>query len=318
MNYKYVISCFCALFALSACGGSDDNGTSQPVPNNQTNNQQNNQANNQPANNGSTPTNNQTDNGVNRVGVNLDWIRPRVFVGPNTKATPKPFNRYPTVKKIQDIDDFRQIVVADKVITLPEYNGQNVGNPNNVSITTVSKDKVSAYARFGLLYMPIEKQGAHLLAYAQGTPTDENQIPTTGVVNYQGEAFAISPDDLNNLGVEQGQYRGRTSITVDFNKKTMQGIFKNWSSINNNAPNSVVIRENNPPSEINFEARIKGNTFESVASLKNYGASLYNDTYPIVKGSFYGPNAENIAGQFHDRIEDIQGVFGATKVNNKK
>ena len=314
MNYKYVISCCCALFALSACGGSDDNGTSSPIYDNQQNNSQNNQSNNQSSNN--TPTNNQVTTEIG--GVHLDWIRPRVFVGPDTKANPKPFNRYPTSPKIKDIDDFRQIIVADKVITLPEYQGQNVGNSKDVSITTVNKEQAASYARFGLLYMPIDRQGAHLVAYAQGALTDEQQMPTTGIVNYQGEAFAVSPDDLNNLGVQQGQYVGRTAITVDFKQKTMQGTFKRWTGINNNAPNSVVIRDFNPPSDISFEAKIKGNSFESVASLKNYGASLYNDTYPIVKGNFYGPNAENIAGQFHDRIEDIQGVFGAIKVDSKK
>lgn len=109
--------------------------------------------------------------------------------------------------------------------------------------------------------------------FYQGIPT--SNMPTTGTATYQGYAIAFAPK-ANGFAI------GESSFNVNFAKKTLTGTLSNWD---NNVKN------------ISISSTITGNTFKGSNN----------------QGKFYGSDAQNMAGSFADKNQNLQGVFGANK-----
>ncbi|MGX2968398.1 Slam-dependent surface lipoprotein, partial [Ursidibacter sp. B-7004-1] len=117
-------------------------------------------------------------------------------------------------------------------------------------------------------------------AISRGKITPDSQIPTTGKFNYKGDAFYGS----QRLG---GWVDGKSSFSVDFNNKTVDG--------------NITVASHN----VNIQlptATISGSSF--------YGGS---DRTSWVRGKFYGENAKELGGIYEDDVNGSAAVFGATK-----
>ncbi len=154
------------------------------------------------------------------------------------------------------------------------------------------------YAKFGEVYDADEKR----FRFAQGSATPESSVPTTGTVNYSGYA-------THGYGSEryaEKPTKGTSEFTVNFGEKTVVGAIK---------PVTAGDFE-----QIDLKAVVSGNKFEG------FNTTTGTSQGAVVNGTFYGPNAEEVAGTFNfsgdgtigtsDQAingEKPMGTFGAIK-----
>ena len=162
----------------------------------------------------------------------------------------------------------------------------------------------TAYARYGLRQISLFNDdtgkffGEQNSLFYTGQPTTD--MPKTGTATYLGNAVAYDMvhynDQITQLYKENGQmtfapYTGRSEFQVDFTNKKLTGSLNNLN------------RDEMPAKKaVSIDATIKANTFQGTANKTGYA-----------EGKFYGPKAQNLAGAFHDKSQNLHGVFGANK-----
>ena len=210
---------------------------------------------------------------------------------------------YPNVSG--DGDNYKKLVIDGMTIDLPDT--LNKKDEQQSRRVEVEKDGVyyapiapninergTAYARYGLVY---SGKSSTLSAFYQGKPTEINNMPTTGSATYKGYAIAVDTAELNKNKQGQSDYGekyGLSEFRVDFANKQLTGTLSNWQNSSETQPKAVQI--------VVEKGNIKGNTFKGTANKTG-----------SAEGKFYGPKAQNLAGAFNDKSQNLQGVFGANK-----
>ena len=133
-----------------------------------------------------------------------------------------------------------------------------------------------ANSKFGYL-----NDGNNDYIFSQGAYT--TNMPTSGTVTYQGDA-AVGRSAVANTAI--------SSFTADFGKKTLTG------SITQAARSDVQFQP------VNINATINGNAF-----------STADNATVRSTGHFYGDNAREVGGVFHDSSQSLVGSFGAIRSN---
>ena len=202
-----------------------------------------------------------------------------------------------------DGDNFKKITVNGYTFTMLDTSGNAaldedrtlVGQDNNYGEYQVIpniNNRGTAYAKYGYT---IDYKTSNFNLFYQGKPTPVAEVPTTGKATYQGYAFALDPVERNKHITQKerdyGEWKGVSEFTVDFDKKTLTGTLSGWHSSSQPQPKAVQIN-----------AKIQANTFQGTANKTGYA-----------EGKFYGPKAQNLAGAFNDKSQNLQGVFGGNK-----
>lgn len=133
-----------------------------------------------------------------------------------------------------------------------------------------------ANSKFGYL-----NDGNNDYIFSQGAYT--TNMPTSGSVTYQGDA-AVGRSAVANTAV--------SNFTADFGKKTLTG------SITQAERSDVQFQP------VNINATINGNAF-----------STADNATVRSTGHFYGDNAREVGGVFHDSSQSLVGSFGAIRSN---
>lgn len=116
--------------------------------------------------------------------------------------------------------------------------------------------------------------------FSHGTLT--TNMPTSGTAKYNGEAV---------LGRSASGTLGTANITADFGQKTLAG------SITRSKDSDINFNQ------IDLNATISGNSFSGDGAVKT-------------NGNFYGNNAAEVGGIFHDTTQNLYGSFGAKRASN--
>lgn len=117
--------------------------------------------------------------------------------------------------------------------------------------------------------------------FSQGAYT--TNMPASGTVTYQGDA-AVGRSAVGNTAV--------SNFTADFGQKTLKG------SITQTPDSNVHFQP------VNINATINGNAF-----------STADNATVRSTGHFYGDNAREVGGVFHDSSQSLVGSFGAIRSN---
>ncbi|MBR1375034.1 MAG: transferrin-binding protein-like solute binding protein [Cardiobacteriaceae bacterium] len=145
-----------------------------------------------------------------------------------------------------------------------------------------SGPRIMSYGRFGML-SAVGDDDVYL--FQQGESTDVSAVPASGTVNYSGSAFVVQ----SNNPTGETTTDAKVALTADFDKKSITGTISNIE-IDKKAMNNI-----------SLNGSISGNTFKG-------------DTGNVVfDGGFYGPAAEEAAGVFADKGQNLAGGFGAKK-----
>ena len=136
-------------------------------------------------------------------------------------------------------------------------------------------------------------------------------MPQSGEAAYLGDAFIGRHDDVTT---------GSARFTADFANKTLRGrIEPRERTITRDNANGRRIDAHSGATRhsgssdytisyatVNIDARIEGNGFTG------------GDQQPVrSKGHFYGANAAELGGIFHDTIQEVSGSFGAVKEGSR-
>ena len=302
MKTKLLAMAMISAFALSACGGGSD---SSPKIDNTTNKQNNKKDDKKDTTKPDTP---KPDTPYTMQQQSASYTFDTNGVGDPIKlvsATPK----YETHNG--DGANYKTMVIAGKTITFKDTRGNGQAEdehvrrvraeenaatgfweyviaPSNPNITT----RGTAYARYG--YTIVESNNtAQVKLFYQGNPTPTNEMPTTGGATYKGFAIAIDPNKTIATNGEGDSFYGLSELNADFANKKLTGILNDWQ---NKHSDKVALKK------VQIEADIRANTFKGTA----------NGT-GTAEGKFYGANAQNLAGAFNDKSQNLQGVFGANK-----
>ena len=116
--------------------------------------------------------------------------------------------------------------------------------------------------------------------FSHGVPT--TNMPSNGIVRYVGNA-ALGRTAIGAVA--------DADIVADFGQKTLRGQI------------SQIARSRFDFSQINFNATISGNSFSGDGAVKS-------------NGNFYGNNAAEVGGIFHDTTQNLYGSFGARRASN--
>ncbi|MBR6026411.1 MAG: transferrin-binding protein-like solute binding protein [Neisseriaceae bacterium] len=312
---------------LTACGGgSDDNGTTNPVPtdcgncsgNNVITNSSSGNSNNSPSQTNTTEENPTINSNID-IGNN-SWIA----TGDNDNGT---LQLSPAASKFSfNKNDYKTFKVGGKTFNFFEHDADGVlsydeleQDPQTVekwdkhyeinnnqfvilAIGPTQGKRGTAYARYGLLDLDSDVENnipAYLTTFYHGEETTVTSMPTTGTAHYSGLSLGLNPKNF-----KYGEtYTADIEIDVDFANKVLDGKMNNWRLRNEEDWTAQEKSQANikNPSDIRIAARISGNEFKG----KTNNVST--------EGKFYGPNAENIAGAFNDKNQNVQGVFGANR-----
>lgn len=153
------------------------------------------------------------------------------------------------------------------------------------------------HSKFGEVYDKDEKHHR----FAQGNKTPQTAMPTTGVVKYTGHSTYSS---VGTIGIPP--IKGLSEFEVNFGENTLDG--------------KIMPAKAGDFETLNLKAVIIGNNVEG------YNTRLNNSQSAIVKGAFYGPNADELAGTYHFSADGTMdgtpttidgkkpmGTFGASK-----
>ncbi|MBR6027393.1 MAG: transferrin-binding protein-like solute binding protein [Neisseriaceae bacterium] len=280
MKIKFIFLQILSLCVLTACGGSDDGGSVQPV-NNPSSNFQTNSQSTQNQNSKNQNTNTTSSNSQNQVVIHT-------FDAATNKVTS-------TSKMGNDGDNYTKLIVDSKTVaTLPDsiISGASdsidmvlmKGAPD--SVDGANSNYVLAYARFGAI---VDKKEMKATMFYQGSPTPSADMPTDGKAVYWGTAAAIDTNEFKRA------YTGFSQFTADFSAKKLNGLLSL-------AGQSLAGGNDITYEEVNIDAVINANTFNGKANGQG-----------SVNGKFYGQQAQNLAGMFVEPNKKLHGVFGANK-----
>ncbi len=321
MKTKLIAVVLTSIFALTACGGSSDNGSNQPI-----------------------------DNQNNTTSEDKPFQLKNQVVAWNTKKGTKGITvDLPTVNFPQansDGENFDQITVAGKKIKIGDsnnlqeirydkndsdgftviydgtFNEDADGNYGFYSVASNDNQKRStAYAHYGWIIDGNSKDNRHeMKMFYQGLPTESSDMPSSGKAKYLGNAFAMHTVEnyVATVGSsashsdEKGMWYGKVELDVNFDEKTITGTLGNWTEGRLNS------KDRTPLNDIHVEAKIQGNTFKTVNDPSEM--PMPGSESVSIEGKFYGANAQNLAGSFirSDSLppefsQSVRGVFGANK-----
>lgn len=174
-------------------------------------------------------------------------------------------------------NDINQLVVGNKSYTVG-YAGINAGSFTNLKTAAyhnVASGSHMSYAKYG--YYDDEQADSDYLYY-QGQKTPVSAIPTTGSAVYTGRSLYVCDDCNEDVVI------GTSSFNVNFANKTLTG------AINNTIAN------------ITLNANIAGNGFVGTT---NDGTTT--------TGAFFGSNAQELSGVYHNNVREFAGAFGAKR-----
>ena len=202
-----------------------------------------------------------------------------------------------------DGSNFKKITVDGQTFTMKDTSGnsqkdeeygvvEQEGSKGEVNVApNLNNGRGTAYAKYG---WTIGYSTGKLTLFYQGNPTPTNEMPTTGSATYKGNAIAFDMKEYNANITKDGDYgvsKGVSEFTADFANKKLTGTLSGWHSSSAKQPKAVTI-----------DVKIQANTFQGTA----------NGT-GTAEGKFYGTKAQNLAGAFNDKSQNLQGVFGANK-----
>ena len=181
---------------------------------------------------------------------------------------------------------------------MPGFNSPWIDNSSDNLIVNGKKmpnivlNNTLSYARFGMI-AGLDTQSQAIL-FHQGEVTPANSIPVSGTATYKGDAFVVDMADANKRTTD-----AKSEFDVDFAKKSVKGTISNIN-IDGKQYNNVEI-----------SAKI---TKDNKLALGHYiGGSTDPKTLQRMDGAFYGKNADEMAGVFEDKQQNISGGFGAKK-----
>ena len=204
------------------------------------------------------------------------------------------------------------INIAGRSFTIVSNNTQTTdtgittGVKENLIFAPTKGSRGTAYARYGkniVTFFDIDGSATErrtLTYFGQATA----DMPKTGIATYLGYAMAEDMlhynEQIKNLH-QNGQlmyspYYGLSEFKVDFTNKKLTGTLNDWKV------NSTFASDMPAKKAVNIDAKIQANTFKGTAN----GSGT-------AEGKFYGPKAQNLAGAFNDKSQNLQGVFGANK-----
>lgn len=148
----------------------------------------------------------------------------------------------------------------------------------NLADYTWNKKAELGSSVFGVAWNNPNRDPENEVAYAFGRLTEAANVPTTGSATYQGTAFyAIDDHQI---------FDAMSEFNVDFAAKTVNGrLYNSTLSINDTLPTATV----------------NGDSFVGSA----------NGRY--IQGNFFGAQAEELGGIYHNDGADVTAAFGATK-----
>ena len=331
MKAKLLALAVISAFALSACGSDDkkpkvNNNTKPAAQNTQGQNQQgqNQQGQNQQGQNqqGGNQQGQNNQQGQSPVAETPYDMKQQVIVyqadsksplrlGDTTEISSK---RYAS----NDGENFLQLVIDGKTVKIDRNSAviTEIGKIEEIKDNTgevINTQINPSYAVFGYIENILDNEnggyvGTEVIGIYQGTPTAIDNMPKTGIVTYNGSAHILDSDSSSSCVIcsisdtKKGKLAGRVyssnaKFSADFDKKKLTGTID--GKFGNSYQTDTTFRNYKP---INIDATIKANTFQGTAN-----------TTGTVEGKFYGANAQNIAGAFDDKSQNIKGVFGATK-----
>ena len=205
-------------------------------------------------------------------------------------------------KALTQINIDGRIVSLDPSFTYTHANGSWLdGVTGDMEAETVTVGANTAYTRYGFIRM---KYSGDLALFYQGQPTsldDMKQLEKqANDVTYKGQAFAITQGNYNIFHTP-AWLTGNSQFTVNIKNKTLKGTVDQWHDYVAFA-GSQVDKAVSSVKPVEIEAQIRANTFAGTANKTG-----------TVEGKFYGSNAANLAGAFHDKEQKLRGVFGAVK-----
>lgn len=118
--------------------------------------------------------------------------------------------------------------------------------------------------------------------FSQGKITQETNMPTSGEIDYAGEAIYLC------VACNNSTQTASVTFNANFDTKKLTGEFNNGTGI-----------------KFDMSADIASNKF----------TGRFGDGYAEMSGAFFGDNAEQLGGTFENRRHDIGvvGAFGAEK-----
>lgn len=237
--------------ALVACGGSASSGSLG--------------ANYNPA----TPT-------INPPKPNSVNIAGKVIVTDDTYLNG--INRHDIVSV--NSNNIDQLNIGGKIINLVPSNvsASNFTTLKTNDYTSIVSGTHLSHAKYGFYEDGITKNEYY---FYQGSLTPISNMPTTGVVKYNGYALH---------GCDRCSYENNiwtSSFDVDFSKKSLTGVIKNTYGDH----------------MLSLQANISGNVFSGTDS----------NTAIKVDGAFFGDNAQELSGTYTNGAgtQRTIGVFGA-------
>lgn len=194
-------------------------------------------------------------------------------------------------KSIAGAQEYSTVKLTVLKIDNSIFEKDNTANPNsltiddktyNLSDSNSSKVTSSSYVTYGL--SSTAATPTDVIALAQGHQTPASQVPTTGTVTYTGKAY-----HWNTTDTALPTNPKTASFDVDFANKTISGTITDAAT-----------------TLASLSGKIDGNAFasENTATIK-------------MKGHFYGPKAEELAGVYQGTATggstNFKGSFGAKK-----
>ena len=319
MKAKLVALAVISAFALSACGGGSD---SSPKVNNKTNGGSAVSGDTGGGSTGGGSTGGGSTGGGSTGGgttgggtttpdtpFTMEQQKATYSYTMNSAGNPASIASTPKYAQGNDGANFDKIQINGKTFTLPENSGNGSGHfagdrryvqadPDETWEYIIAPTQGAngvAYARYGW-YRGINP--AEVTYFYQGNPTPVNEMPTTGTnVEYKGYTIAYDAVQStqavkDNKEDPSATYYGQSTFNVDFANKKMTGTLNDWQT-----KSGFTAKK-----EVAIAAKIQANTFKGTANSTG-----------TAEGKFYGKNAQNLAGAFNDKSQNLQGVFGANK-----
>ncbi len=138
-------------------------------------------------------------------------------------------------------------------------------------------------------------------------------MPTTGTATYSGGATGFVLQPIANNSNNVGQFYGTSSLTANFSTGSISGSITGINAYGVNGGNTLLGTVNN----IGLSATISGSTFAGTANVTGSAGTAFDiaGATGTLKGGFYGPSANEVAGVFNltggANNTTLMGSFGA-------
>ena len=275
MKVKHTLLLTVLSVALAACGSGGGSGDS------------NSNSNSNSSSNSSSPAPNNSSN--KKVELKKDKVTGLSFTGNNSIFFDS-YERDNNIDKLSVRGKDIPLVGSDMI----RNDGwlQDAKSTTSGVTTRMIGDNLQN-ARYGLVVDQMSHEG---VLFAQGRETAVENIPSSGTARYEGQHL-IEVDNKDNKFSNAKYFlaTGKATLDVNFGDKTISGAFE------------VPAEDGKGKADLPFNAQIKGNKFsnEDASSVRSLRVS----------GSFYGKNAEEVAGVYNN-FNRYGGAFGAKKVSN--